>query len=426
MNNLVTQIHDWLRGLGLGPETTLVLTWVSIGGGIVVLSFLANYLAQKVILVALGRIAKKSKTTWDDVLVEHQVFTRLSHLAPALVVYFAARFLPEIRSGLERVCTVYMILVGLSVSYAFLNAMVDIYRTLAISKRRPIKGFVQVAKVILTIVLGAASIAVLMDKSPWLLLSGFGAMTAILLLVFKDSILGLVASVSLSANDMVAPGDWISMPKFGADGDVIDMTLTTVKVQNWDKTVTTIPAYALVADSFKNWRGMSESGGRRIKRALYIDMSSIGFCSDELLGRLERVELLKDYLAKKKEEVSAHNSERKVDTSEPINGRRLTNIGTFRAYVVEYLRAHPEVHQEMTFLVRHLEPGALGLPLEIYVFSRDQAWANYEAITADIFDHLLAVVPQFGLRLYQQPTGADIRALSAAGSAMPAGVASPV
>jgi miniconductance mechanosensitive channel len=256
---------------------------------------------------------------------------------------------------------------------------------------------------VLTVVL---IISRLLDKSPWALLSGIGALTAVIMLVFKDSILGFVASVQLTTNDMVRRGDWIEMPKYGADGDVIEVSLNTVKVQNWDKTISTIPTYQLMQDTFKNWRGMSESGGRRIKRALYIDMNSIAFCDEEMLRRFEKIELLKDYLHEKRHEVAATN-EGIGDPDMPTNLRRLTNVGTFRAYVVAYLRAHPKIHKDMTFLVRQLPPNDTGLPIEIYVFSNDQDWARYEAIQADLFDHFLAVLPEFGLRVFQLPSGAD-------------------
>jgi miniconductance mechanosensitive channel len=248
-------------------------------------------------------------------------------------------------------------------------------------------------------------------------------MTAVVMLVFRDAILGFVAGIQLSANQMVSPGDWIEMPKYGADGDVLEVALTTVKVRNWDKTITTIPTYALISESFKNWRGMKESGGRRIKRAIHIDMHSIRFCDEPMLQRFSKIEFVSEHLARKRQEIAHWNADRGVDDSAPINGRRLTNIGTFRAYLIAYLRAHPMIHQEMTFLVRQLAPTPHGLPLEIYVFSRDQVWANYEGIQADIFDHVLAVAPEFDLRIFQTPTGGDVRAALEAAPAptIPAG-----
>jgi miniconductance mechanosensitive channel len=229
--------------------------------------------------------------------------------------------------------------------------------------------------------------------------------------VFKDPILGFAAGIQLSANKMVMIGDWVEMPKYDADGDVIEVGLTTVKVQNWDKTITMIPTYSLISESFKNWRGMQDSGGRRIKRSIHIDISSIRFCTGEMLERFAKIQYISDYIAEKKEEVAAHNQTHRVDTSILVNGRHLTNVGTFRAYVEAYLRHHPLINQEMTFLVRQLAPTEHGLPIEIYVFSRDKVWANYEAIQADIFDHLLAVVPEFDLQVFQNPTGSDFQGL---------------
>jgi miniconductance mechanosensitive channel len=258
---------------------------------------------------------------------------------------------------------------------------------------------------------GIFIVSILTDKSPWGILSILGGFTVVLMLVFKDTILGFVASIQLSGHDMVRIGDWIEMPKYGADGDVIDVSIHTVKVRNWDKTITTIPTYGLVTDAFKNWRGMSESGGRRIKRSFYIDMSSIKFCTDEMLERFRKFEFIREYIEQKQKEIDEYNREHAVETSQLINGRRQTNIGVFRAYIIAYLKKHPKIHQGMTFLVRHLEPTPTGLPIQIYVFSSDQAWANYEAIQADIFDHLLAAVPEFELRIFQNPTGHDFAAL---------------
>jgi len=350
-------------------------------------------------------------------LLRRGVFTRFSHIAPALIIWLLAPLLfdelPAVALTARRLAEIYMLAVGFLVGSAFLNAVVDIYRTFEVSQRIPIRGYIQVVKIVLLVAVGVLALSVTMDKSPWVFLTGMGAMTAVLLLIFKDAILGLVAGVQLVANDMVRPGDWIEMPRFGADGDVTEVTLTTVKVRNWDKTITTIPTYALISDSFKNWRGMSESGGRRIKRAVNLDVNSIRFCNDEMLSRLQHIEHLRPYLEGKQAELEEYNREHPSDPASPVNGRRLTNIGTFRAYVVAYLRAHPKIHNEMTFLVRQLAPTPNGLPLEIYVFSNDQEWANYEAIQADIFDHLLAALPEFGLRVFQNPTGADFQALTA-------------
>ncbi len=290
-----------------------------------------------------------------------------------------------------------------------MSSIVEIYRTLEVSKTRPIKGYIQVAKIFLYVVGGVSVLTTLMGRSPWGVLSGIGAMTAVILFVFKDTILGLVAGMQLAWNDMLRPGDWIAMPKYGADGTVTDISLHTVKVQNWNKTVATVPTYALISESFVNWRGMEESGGRRIKRSISIDLSSIKFCTEEMLDRFEKFQFLTEYIRSKREEIAADNKKHDFDPSQKVNGRRLTNLGTFRAYMKAYLEHHPKIRRDMTFLVRHLPPTEHGLPIEIYVFSSDQAWANYEAIQADIFDHLFAVIPEFDLRVFQYPTGNDLQ-----------------
>ena len=314
---------------------------------------------------------------------------------------------------LENLTQTYMVLVVLLVIDAVLNALLEIYQTLPVSKGRNIKGIVQVFKIIFYFIGILVIITIFTEKDMGGLLTGLGAMAAVLMLVFRDTILGLVASVQLSANKMVSIGDWIAMPKYGADGDVIDINLTSVKVQNWDKTIASIPTYALVTDSFNNWKGMEDSGGRRIKRSLNIDMSSVSFLSREQIDKFRSYNLLKDYIETKEKEIEEYNKAQKVDDTVVTNGRRMTNLGTFRAYLENYLHKHPMIHQEMTFLVRHLQPTEKGLPVEIYVFSKDQAWARYEGIQADIFDHILAILPEFGLRVFQNPTGSDFSKLGA-------------
>ncbi|MCH8221760.1 MAG: mechanosensitive ion channel, partial [Proteobacteria bacterium] len=272
-------------------------------------------------------------------------------------------------------------------------------------------GYVQIAKIILYCIGAILVISTLLDRSPLLLLGSFGALTAVLMLVFRDTILSLVASVQLIGNDMVRVGDWIEMPGCSADGDVIDVALHTVKVQNWDKTITTIPTHKLISESFRNWRGMSESGGRRIKRSLLLDQNSIRFLTDEETAKFERFALLENYITTKRQELSTDNTDLSGDEAAAVNLRRLTNIGTFRAYIVSYLRGRADISDTMTFLVRQLPPGADGLPIEIYIFTNTTEWVSYEAIQADIFDHLLAIIPEFGLRVYQKPSGMDVRAL---------------
>ncbi len=378
---------------------------------LVILALISYWLTKRYMVHLVEIVFKRSKNTWDDALVQHGFVKRLSYLMPIIVIYLAADFLlpqqalaPEF---FKRFAMVFFVMGGVWMFDAILLAIREIYDKSAMASRRPIRGYLDVVKIIAYIMSGIFIVSILTDKSPWGVLSILGGFTVVLMLVFKDTILGFVASIQLSGHDMVRIGDWIEMPKYGADGDVIDVSIHTVKVRNWDKTITTIPTYGLVSDAFKNWRGMSESGGRRIKRALHIDMSSIKFCTDEMLERFSKFDFIKDYIAQKQEDIKVYNKEHATDTSLIINGRRQTNIGVFRAYIIAYLKKHPQIHQNMTFLVRHLEPTQDGLPLQIYVFSNDQVWANYEAIQADIFDHLLAAVPEFELRVFQNPTGYD-------------------
>lgn len=378
---------------------------------IIVISVLTNFIVKRPLLAILTNLISRTQTEWDDTFLEKKVLNQLAHLAPAMVIYVMAPLALEgygnAISFVTATVQIYMILVGILVINAFLNAVLDIYRTFDVAREIPIKGFIQVAKIVICLIGGIFIVCILMKKTPLVFLSGLGALTAILLLIFRDAILGFVAGIQLITNKMLARGDWIEMPKYGADGDVLDVALTTVKVQNWDKTITTIPTYALISNSFKNWRGMQESGGRRIKRSVYIDVNTIKLCTEEMLGRFSKIQYISEYIERKKEEVAAYNTESHVDETSVVNGRRLSNIGTFRAYVVAYLKNHPMINQDMTFLVRQLAPTDHGLPLEIYVFCKDIVWANYEAIQADIFDHILAVVPEFDLRVFQHPSGSD-------------------
>jgi miniconductance mechanosensitive channel len=411
-----TKLTEWMGAQGVPVDTALFLLNGLLLCVILLLCYFALLAARKILVTLVGRIVRKSAIAWDNIFLERKLFSRLAHIAPALVLLWlgTAAFpeSPGLASFLGSAASVYLILILLMVADALLNAALDIYDQFAVAKQIPVKGFIQALKIGLFFIAGILVLSVVTGKSPLVFFSGLGALTAVLMLIFKDAILGFVAGIQLSANNMVRKGDWIEMPQFGADGDVLDVSLTTVKVQNWDKTITTIPTYALISHSFKNWRGMQESGGRRIKRALYLDMTSIRFCDEALLERFSQMQLLRPYLEKKQAEIEQSNREQEIDDASPLNGRRLTNIGMFRAYLEAYLRHHPKVHQGMTFLVRQLAPTDRGLPLEIYVFSSDQVWANYEAIQADIFDHLLAALPEFELRIFQNPTGSDFSHLS--------------
>lgn len=399
----------WLQPLARLPyfEPVAALALLVLAAGA------AGWLTRKVLVRLVLRVAAASPMQWDDALLGRGVLKRLAHVVPALIVYAGIAAVPQLPdtavSVIRNVAAAYMVLtVALSIGN-LLNAFNVLYEQRGERAReRPIKGYLQLAKLLVFVVAGVLMVATLIERSPLLLLSGLGAMTAVVLLVFKDTILSLVASLQLSGNDMLRVGDWIEMPELGADGDVIDMALHTVRVQNWDKTITTIPTHRLISDSFKNWRGMTEAGGRRIKRALLIDQNSVRFIDTDDRALLRRIALIDDYLGTQQTDLEAYNGKLQAAGKDPVNNRRATNLGTFRAYVTAYLRAHPGVRQDMTLMTRQLDPGATGLPLEVYCFSADTDWVAYENLQADIFDHLLAVLPEFGLRLYQQPGGADI------------------
>nr|WP_233267461.1 mechanosensitive ion channel domain-containing protein [Paraglaciecola sp. L3A3] len=347
----------------------------------------------------------KSKNVFDDELHQHGFFKRCGHIFPALVIYLLSDVLinnEALLGFLQKSAVVYVLIVAVTACSALLNAIEGTYNASNLAKKAPITGFIQVGKLFVVIVAGLLVISNLLDKSPLLLLSGLGAVTAILLLLFRDTILGFVAGIQIAANRMVNTGDWIEMPKYGADGDVLAVGLTTVKVQNWDKTISTIPTYALITESVKNWRGMSESGGRRIKRAIYLDIQSIKFCDQDMLNEFSSIRYIKSYIESKKQELQDFHQQQKIDTQDLVNSRRLTNIGTLRAYMQAYLKAHTKINQEMTLMVRQLPATELGVPLEVYCFCSDKVWTNYEAIQGDIFDHFLAMLPIFKLRAYQR------------------------
>jgi miniconductance mechanosensitive channel len=401
--------------------------------------FLLVFLVTRfVILPGVRLVIKKSRFEWDDAFVDAKCFRWLSYIAAAAVFLGSSHIMGLLKPLLQKMDLVapeavlrnipwLPYLQNLSKSViafsimmavaAVLNAVNEIYAKRRDARRRPIKGYVQIAKIFVFVVGTVSTVALLSGKEPWLFISGIGAFTAILLLVFKDTILSLVASIQLTSNDMIRVGDWVEVPSAGADGDVIDIALHTVKIQNWDKTVTTVPTYALISGSFKNWRAMPESGGRRIKRSLYIDMSTIRFLDDDDIAHFSKFALLKEYIVAKQKELQDTNKREGVDPSILVNARRLTNIGTFRAYVVEYLKRNTKVHKGMTFLVRQLQPTPDGLPLEIYIFSNVTSWIDYENVQSDIFDHLLAALPEFGLMVFQRPAGTDITQLAMAATA---------
>jgi len=384
-------------------------------GGLLALllaAWVAAIIARRVLVRSLAALSIRTSWTWDDTLVEHGVPRRLAQLAPTLVVQFGIGLVPDLPPALVAIvrnvalaCTILFAILAIG---ATLNALDSVYRRRA-RNGRSIKSYLQFVKIAVYILGAVVIIATLIDRSPLILLSGVGALSAVLLLVFKDTLLGFVAGVQLTSNDMLRVGDWIEMPAMGADGDVVDIALHTVKVQNWDKTITTIPTWKLITDPFKNWRGMSESGGRRIKRSLAIDAGSVHFLDAEETQRLAGFRLLHDYLEGKRAEVSRWNEGLGEAGRLPVNQRRLTTLGTLRAYALAYLQAHPDIHPEMTIIVRQLDSKGQGIPLELYCFTRTTAWVEYERVQSDIFDHLIAILPEFGLRLYQNPAGGDVR-----------------
>ena len=404
-------ISSWIARLPalLAPHPWL---WSLVAvAGLLLAAWLADWLTRRILLRAVRGLVLASPTQWDNAFMARGVLARFAGVVPALVVFFGVGLVPELP---EKVVTVVrglaqaFVVLTLALSVRNLvNALGDLYaRDEARAQARPIKGYLQVVKLVVFVLAGLSIFATLVGAKFLHVLTGLGAMTAVVMLIFQDTILSLVASVQISGDGRVRIGDWIEMPSQNADGDVIDIALHTVTVQNWDKTVTTIPTKKLVTDSFKNWRGMQESGGRRIKRSLYLDQHSVRFLDDELRPRIYQFALLDDYLASKREELTQWNTQMAQQHPEPVNARRLTNLGTFRAYVERYLRSHPRINQDMTLLVRQLAPTEHGLPLEIYCFTASTAWAEYEATQSDIFDHLLAILPEFGLRVFQQSSDA--------------------
>lgn len=354
-------------------------------------------------------MVKSTNSNLDDILFSDRVLKRVSYFVPLFVVHSFVYLLPQYNDLLKLIISSLGIVIFISVITALLSSLNDYFERTERYKERPVKGYFQVVIIILYIFGSILIIGNLIGESPWTILTGLGALTAVFLLVFRDTILSFVASIQISSYDLVKVGDWIEVPKYGADGDVIDISLNVVKIQNWDKTITVIPTYKLIEDSFKNWRGMTLSGGRRIKRAVFIDQSSVQFCNEEMLSRFSRFQLIKEYLNKKQNEIKIFNETNKIDESILVNGRRLTNLGTFRAYLSEYLKQREDIRKDLTFMVRQLPPGAEGLPIEIYVFTGTTNWTDYELIQSDIFDHILAVIPQFDLAIFQNPTGGDFK-----------------
>ena len=403
-------LKGWLTA-NLGTKdtvSTLILVLMTI-----LLVFLVWWLSKKSLRYFVPKLTAKTDTLWDDIVFNDRIINSFATLIPAIIldqslpILFrnSTFLLPFILGATD----VIVILVSAWILVSFFNSINEILSQKEQHKDKPIGSLTQLAK-ILTFAVGAILIiSTLTGRSPLFLLTGLGAVAAILLLVFKDSILGFVASIQLSANNMIQVGDWVTVPNYGADGDVLEINLTTIKVQNFDLTITTIPTYAFISDSFTNWRGMSNSNGRRIKRAISVKIDTIRFCDETMLEQFQKIELISDYLVQRKEEIKTYNAKRKVDASTLVNGRNMTNIGVFKAYIEEYLKANPNINKEMMIMVRQLPPSEKGLPLEIYAFSKDKSWKAYENIISDIFDHVLSVAPYFDLEIFENPAGSDFK-----------------
>jgi miniconductance mechanosensitive channel len=408
---LLQQVFKDLDFLDLYARlSAIVVTFLAI----VVLAMIVHWVTKFLVVKIIHRLVEKTKTDWDDYLLKRKVFASLSHLTSATVFYYSANFseIEHVTRLMTILTNIYFVVIFIKVASGVLKASNDIYLTTPYAATRSIKGYIQLAMIMIYFIAGIFIIAIIFDKSPLYLLGGLSAIAAVLLIVFKDTILGLVASIQLSANKMLKPGDWIEMPKYNADGTVIDISLNTVKVQNGDKTITTIPTYSLVSDAFLNWAGVDDAGGRRIKRSINIDMKSVRFCDEKMLEKFSQFDLIKNYISEKQAEINEHNQKAGIKKDVALNGRHQTNLGIFRKYLEEYLRNNPSINTEMTLVVRHLQPKESGLPIEIYVFSKQKQLYEFEAVQADLFDHILAAIPEFGLRVFQAPSGGDINDLT--------------
>lgn len=416
LNNLHDLIYNWISGLGVINEGASAITFVCLVVLLLIIYFTINYIVSLTLNKVITRLAKSTPTKFDDLLVENKVFTHLGKLIPLIVVMnlipaFFSNFTLA-NSFLNKAVDVFLILVWVMFFRSIFRAVRDYLKTKPAFHDKPLDSYLQVANIFMFFIAGVILFTLLTGKSTLAFLGALGAASAVLMLIFKDTILGFVASIQVSTNDMVRIGDWIEMPKYGADGDVIEINLNTVKIQNWDKSITTVPTYYLITDSFKNWRGMYNAGGRRIKRSLNIKMSTIRYLSESELDDLSKIHLIEDFIKRRREEIESYNKDHNIDKEVKVNGRSLTNVGLFREYVKEYLINNSTINQKMTMLVRQLPPTEKGLPLELYMFTDDTAWAYYEDAISDIFDHLLAAIKYFKLEVFELPASDDIRKLN--------------
>lgn len=409
-------IEDWLLRIGADSELTQLLKMIILVIIMLLIAGILWYLGQQFINRVVSRVAKRTRTNYDDYLVEKGFFNKLGHIIPVLVISTLAPVTftdyPMLIPYLERITSGLNIFFVLRAIDAFVTGSGKYFGQSEKYKDKPVASFTQLGKILIWLIGALILSAVVLGKNPIVAFTALGAASAVLLFIFKDSILGFIASIQLTVNDMIRLGDWVSVPKYGADGDVIEINLTTVKVKNWDNTISTVPTYSFVSDGVTNWRGMQESGGRRIKRAVKVKISTVKLLGEEDLARFRKIELIKDYIESRSREIAEHNAEHKVDTTSSIvNGRRMTNVGVFRNYILAYLRNNPRINQDMTCMVRQLEPTETGVPMEVYCFSALKGWIDYESVQSDLFDHILAVAGHFDLELFEVPSSSDFRLL---------------
>ena len=403
--NIINNFSAWLISKGISPNMAPFVRLLIVLSILFVILFIVDFIVKKILREGVKKVFLKTKNKWDDVLIDKRVFAKLAHLFPAVILNGSISFVlidfPFWISIIEKFVHIYIIIIFLMVAVSTFNALEYYFSNAKKFKDKPIESYFQLAKLLCYFITGIFILSIILGKSPIYLLGAFGAISAILLLIFKDTILGFVASIQIATNDMVRVGDWVEISKYGADGDVMKITLNTVKVKNWDNTITTIPTYALVSDSFKNWRGMQETGARRIKRHIYIRPKSIAFADAKMIEKFKHFQLVESYVSKRQKEIESSNASLKVNKTETINGRNMTNIGIFREYAELYLKNHQEINENMTLMVRQLQSSQYGLPIEIYCFASTIDWVEYEGIQSDILDHLMAAASSFGLEIYE-------------------------
>ncbi|MDD2397541.1 MAG: mechanosensitive ion channel [Tissierellia bacterium] len=391
--------------------TANIVYYILVTIALLLICAILNFIINRVLIKLITKLIRNNKYKWDDILLDTKLFQRIALIVPGVLIYLFAAFFNNFQVIIQKAAIIYILVVISMVFKSLLAALDRIYRQNPVSNDRPIKGLLQIIEIAIYVVVGIALISILIDKNPIYLLSGVGAVTAVVSLIFKDIIIGFVSGIQLVWNDMLRIGDWVEMPKYGADGDVLDITLYSVKIQNWDKTISTIPTSAFITDSFKNWKGMKEYGGRRIKKSFLIDMNTIKICSDEMIEKFKKIDFISEYIEETTKEIENYNNENNINTELHINGKQLTNLSVFRAYLTNYLKNTIERRPGSTTIVRQLAPSENGIPVELYLFVADTMWVNYEGIQANVFDHILAVINIFELRLFQNPTGYDIKLL---------------